>query len=462
MAAYKGQPAPKPSQLKSPVPSTAAIPEGSALGSYQPPTEIPRGSALETYQPVGTPSTETVAGVGEKVQSVEQPGMLMQGLDMVGRVADYPGGFVRAGLAGAAGLATGQADVVSGEDLAAAAVGKGPTAAEYLKRLGVSEGGSLDLPGIGRVSVRGAEGLALDILTDPLTLITKAIKSAPYLQQLVNAPGKASEALGEAIYKSALKAKDPKAAKAAGEILIESGAPVGGAEKLAMKIQDAATTMGKLRQGLYDRFTELGGKIDVTEGTFANANGVLKGMRQNPTLRGAADELEEMIFQYKGEGFVPIDVMSAWKTQLYDSLPKSAFNGPKLSNPAKMFKAALAKDMKTAIINAGNKVEKGLGDSIDTINSKWGTLLDVSPDMQKAVNPRGSLGLMIDGAVLASTGPKGYVVKKAYDVASSPYAKTLAGKALMSAGRSDLVNQATRQGLAATTRPSPLQPPEEP
>lgn len=303
----------------------------------------------------------------------------------------------------------------------------------------------MNLPGLGRVTLRGAAGLAGDIATDPLTMIAKTIKGAPYIAKLLESPGRASEALGEAVYKTAITAKDSRKAKVAGQAMIEAGAPVGGMAKIEQKIVEAANTMGNIRQGLYDKFAQLGGKIDVTDSTFANAQGVLKGLRKNPTLAPLADEFEAMLNQYKGQGFVPIDVMSTWKTQLYDSIPKSAFQGARLSNPGKAFKAALAKDFKNAIVDGGNKVEKGLGDAIDHVNDKWGALLEAKPTKDPL---GGTLGKAIDATTFAIGGLPGLMKKKALEVAIGPYGKTITGKALMQAGKTDLVNRLARQSVA--------------
>ncbi len=447
MAGNQGQPSPKPQSLPA---QPGAIPEGSALGDYKP----PQGSALETYDPMAASAASQDAS---SAPAPEGQSVTSQVLDATGRTLDYPGGGVRTALATGAGMIQNAVQgknpldqtIVTGEDAKAALVGKAPNSAEYLRRLGVSEGGSMNLPGLGRVTLRGAEGLALDVLSDPLTIIAKAIKGAPYIAKLLETPGRATEALGEAVYKSAITAKDSRKAKVAGQAMIEAGAPIGGQAALETKIADVAKTIGGLRQGLYDKFAQVGsGVIDVTEGTFQNARGVLKGLRKDPTLSPLADEFEAMLNKYQGQGFVPMDVMSAWKTNLYDSIPKSAWNGAKLSNPGKMFKAALAKDFKTAIVDSGNKVEAGLGDAIDHLNDKWGALLEAKP--QK--NPMGgSLGKVIDGVTYAFGGISGLIKKKALEVAVGPHGKTISGKALMAAGKSDYINRLVRQEMANQT-----------
>jgi len=469
MAAIAGQPTARPSDLNGPVPTPDINAAAQAF--------MAKESSQQAVPPQG--------GSGQDIDAAAQAFMQQQGqqgdeppqeptsttgkvLDAAGRVLDYPGGFMRAGLASAAGLASGQGEVVTPEDLKAAAVGKGPNAAEYLKRLGVSEGGSMNLPGFGRVTVRGAEGLALDIASDPMTVLAKTAKSIPYIGKILNMPGKAADALGEAIYKSAVAGTDAKlaarsgeaGATAVGDALVANGAPVGGLAKLAQKVSDISNTMGNVRQGLYDRFEQLGGKIDMPDDMFKNARGVIDNLRKNPTLRGLADEFEENVNKYQAEGFTSMSDMSKWKTQLYDSLPKGAFNGPALTNPGKMFKAALASDFKRRIISAGEEVEPGLGKAIDELNTKWGPLLEAQPQMAKAAGASTSLGKTIDAATLAAAGPKGFAVKKAFELATSPYAKTLAGKALMTGGRNGIATAVANRGLIDSQQPPA--PPDEP
>lgn len=439
MSGIQGQPGTKPTDINAPVPGASEV---TSFDQFEPTQAKATGQAVNSFDQFAAQSGQAPAAPVAEASG--------GALDTAGRVLDYPGGFTRAGLAEVAGIATGKPNLVTPEDLKAAAVGKGPNSAEYLRRLGVSEGGSLTLPGLGRVTLRGAEGLAFDVLTDPLTLIARTVKEIPYISKLLNAPNKASEALGEAAYKSAITAKDSEKAAKAGQALIDAGAPVGGQAKLDAAIAQTATTMGKIRQGLYDQFTQLGGQVDMPKDAFKNSEGVLANLRKNPTMHGLADEFEAMLNQYKGEGFVDMERMSQWKTQLYDSLPKNAFNGAKLANPGKMFKAALANDFKNLIVDSGNKVEKGLGDAINKVNDKWGALLESSGVPNGGA---GTLGKMIDAAAFGVAGLPGLLKKKAFDLAIGPYGRTIVGKALMDAGKQGVAGALTRQALIKPGQP---------
>ena len=80
------------------------------------------------------------------------------------RAMDATGGFIRSGLANVAGLLTGKGNIVKEEDLAKVAHGQSPDSDEYLGRLGVPKGGSMDLnPYVeGETTARGALGFLID------------------------------------------------------------------------------------------------------------------------------------------------------------------------------------------------------------------------------------------------------------------------------------------------------------
>lgn len=453
MAGIPGQPTPNPTDLSSPVPNpgTGLTPQES---SYMEQFSADETAYLDKNFGESGPGNSIItadAGGGSKgLANPNGPSAPMMFLDGMARAADLPGGIVRTAGAGVLAAATGQPEAVTMEDAKNAFKGKAPNSAEYLRRLGVSEGASIKMPILGKVTLRGAEGLALDIISDPLTLISKAIKSAPYIQKMLEAPGRATQAFGEAVYKSAIRSRaagaGAEAADTAAKVLVEQGAPIGGTAALAEKVNEAATTMGNIRQGLFDKFNELsGGKASFDPNKFTRARAMVDNLKKNPTTREYAEQLENTIAQYTAEGFIPIEDMTLMMNQLFDSLPKSVTKGANRKNIGNMFKAALAEDMRTQIKQFGNVADPGLGDALLDVNSKWGALLDVGPKMSDASS---NLGKKIDALTLALGGPKAYAVKKAYDVATGPYAKTVAGKALMEAGKTDVVNRLSRQVLA--------------
>lgn len=387
----------------------------------------------------------------------EQQGMAGKALDVAGRALDYGGGMIRTGLAEVAGLASGKPDTVTTDDLKNAAKGRAPLSAEYLRRLGVPEGGSMNLPGLGRVTTRGAAGLAADIATDPLTAITKLAKEVPYIGRLINAPGLAAEAAGEAVYKSAFKKIDAKLAEkgqdALSPILMEQGI-TGSTKNIAKQVEDMSNTMGKIRQGLYTKADQAGAMVNLTEG-FDRAEKVIERMKSNPGLAPAAAEFETLLNSYKNAGQVPISLVSDWKTQLYDALPKTAFDSfGKVKGQAMQFKSALAGDFRQKIVESGNKAEKGLGDAINVLNEKWGTLLNAQKPLgQQAKSAAGSsLGNWVDGILLGANQIPALILKKSMDLASTTAARTVAGKALMQAGQNGIAGALSRKAAIEAQR----------
>ncbi len=460
----------RPSALNSPVPGADGAAALNAFLSQQAqpsPADAAGAKALDTELAQQNPPEPPPP-------PPEQPGAVMQGLQAGAKVLDYPGGLVRTGLAEVAGLATGKLDTVKIEDVMNALKGKAPNSAEYLKRLGVSEGGRINIPFLGSVPARSIEGVALDIATDPLSAISKLVKEVPYIGKLINAPGAASEAAGEAIYRSGLKKVDAKMIERGGapisEALLESGAPVGTTQQLMEHVKNLSDTMGQTRQGLYDKAAELGAAVDLTQ-PLKRAEAVIERMMRNPPMKAAALELQTMLNSYKEMGVATLDLVSEWKTSLNDALPASAFGSTgRLKGSAMQLKQALAADFRDAIVATGNKAEKGLGDGIERINARWGTLLNAAKPMgQQAKSAAGaSLGGTIDTLLLASGHVPVAIAKKGMDLANTTYARTAFGKALIAAGQSGIANTlASRAAIepGVAQRPSPMQPPppaEEP
>ena len=460
MAGIQGAPSPKPGSVASPAPTQKpAVEDFSAASAPNSAPSLPPGE--DQYAPVSveTPPQET-------------PGIGSRALETAGQVLDYAGGLTRTGLAGAAGAAkmgyeaaTGQplSEPVAGPaDVLAAAKGKAPGTAEYLRRLGVPEGGSFKI-GDTKITARGVTGFAGDIATDPLTAVGKLVKEVPYLTKFLQTPSRATEAIGEAAYRSGLAKVDKKLAErgsgALSDVLIKEGAPIGGIVKIGDKVAAMSDTLGKVRQGLYDRATELGVSID-TAYPLRRAEAVIAKFNKDPGLAPAMSELRGLIDRYKAAGKVSIDELSAWKTNLYDSLPASAFDGfGKIKGQAKTVKAALAADFRDAIVGAGNKAEKGLGDAIDKLNEKWGILLESQKPLARGATEGGTgkLGTAIDGLLLGSGNGWALAGKKAAEVANSTAVKTAVGKAAMRVGQTDFMNRVARQSLATTQRPEPTE-----
>lgn len=507
MAGVKGS---QPANLEAPVPEAplpeaVKMPEQAASAAPAPQgTPAPQAAAtpdpLEALanehaqgQPAGKDPLEALADEHASGETGAWESYGKPALEGAARVLDYPGGHLRTAIATAAGAVMGK-PLTTDEDVKAAFKGKAPSSEEYLKRAGVPEGPELSIPGVGRVTLRDAEGLALDIATDPLTAVTKLAREVPYIGKFINTAGKGSEWVADKIYDSAFKKVDAKLAAKRTEPLsqvmregglgadeiakmkangvavpqsLEQGAATGTAKGLEATADHMANEMGNFRKTLYDKADQAGASIDLAKpGLTKNADAVLEAMKKDRGLAPQAAELEELLNRYK-QGTASIADLSAEKTNLYNALPKSHFdaNG-KASNVAMRFKAALALDMKNAIVAEGNRVEKGLGDAIDAVNGKWGVLIESRKPMAQVANSSGgTLGHAIDATILGSGHVGTYAAKKALELGTSTYARTQFGKALSAAGRAGLIDAMTRRAIidaGQSPLPAPLKQPEEP
>lgn len=394
-------------------------------------------------------------------------------LDYGMRGLDYGGGVIRTGLANTAGLVSGKGNVVTEEDLGNMAKGKAPMSSEYLKRLGVPEGPSLDfskatggmLP-FGKISARDVGGFAADVATDPLTAITKGVK--------VFRPGSTlAEKGGEKLFKSGLKNVDKeiveKGKGPVSDILFERG-KAGSMKTLKAEAEIAANEFMAQRERLYQAAADAGAKVDMS-GVVKNAEKEIEKLKANPGTRDMAEKLTEYLNKYKSEGFVDIKSASDWKTALYDSLPATAF-GPdgRVKGVTKNFEKALARDFKTAIEKAADEVAPGMGKQISELNEKTGSVLTAKKpfarEIRKAETPNnftqvdamtmGMGGLLGSGAggaaggVVGSTVP--LVLKQGAKVMNTTGGRTRSGLLLNNIGKSGLIDATARRGLIDRNR----------
>lgn len=396
----------------------------------------------------------------EQEASSEDPGLGSKALDYGLRALDYPGGLVRTGAAGLMGVA-------GKDDFAKAFRGKAPTSADYLERGGVDEGFRVNLsPAEGDTSLRDIEGFALDVLSDPLTAIAKGVRGAKGLagkaaDVALNPAEKALDRAGTGLYKSGLKKIDErlleKGAKPVSELLLKEG-KAGTTKQLSVEAKKIASELANKRATAYERATALGAQIDMTD-VVKNAEAEVARLRRDPGMAQAADNMAELLDKYKSQGFVDVGTASEWKTNLYNALPETAFDQTgKIKAPLKKVQMALAQDFKNAIVDAGNKAEKGLGDHIDKINEKWGTLIGAEKPMKMQIrrgntaNNLTSVDAMLGGTVGMYTQDPvsalgAIALKKAADASKTTYARTKGGLGLIKVGRSGLVDPMIRRGL---------------
>lgn len=391
----------------------------------------------------------------EKYKTPEQ-GLLGKGLDYGLRGLDYLGGVGRYAAAGIANLpyaaATGKS-ITAPEDLGRVVRGQAPGTAEYMERAGVPDGARVNLsPLEGDTSVRDVVGFAGDVALDPLTYAG----GAGLLRKGLRPVGGATEAVGKKMYRSGFKKIDERLVeqgkKKISDVLLESGAPTGTTKKLAKNMVKTGDDALRKRADLYKQATDLGVTVDLrfplknSEELIAKAT----SKKASPRLRKKADELMDMLLEYKREGKVDLETLSDWKTGLYDDLPPSAF-GPdgKPKGIYSKFEKALANDFKQAIVDAGNKAQKGMGDEIDKLNETLGTVISSRKPTKMQVR-RGettNMATSVDAMLAALASPAALASKKGADVAKTTYARTKVGKGLINAGQSGLLDPVVRQGL---------------
>lgn len=384
---------------------------------------------------------------------------------------DYAGGLTRTGVYSAISVLKNAAqgelkDDVTPNDIKSALQGKAPSSNDYLQRLGVPELGSMDIPLFGKTSGRGIAGFVSDITMDPIVALTTMAKDVPYIGKIINAPGALADKIGESVYKQAVGKIDAKVASRAGldsatpvaDALIANGAPVGSTSALAKKVDQIADTMGTARKTIYDDAKAKGIMADMGKAEFPEADKIITRLRDNPTTGPIADALQEMIDKFKSSGPVDLEKLSQWKTDLYNAVPDSAWTkgGASLRVPAQQFKKALSNDFKNLIVDSGNAGEKGMGDAIDAINSKWGPLLDAKDPMFKAAKSSGASGLgqQIDHTMLSLNHLPSYAVKKALDLATTSTGRTAIGKAIMKYGSTGFANATASRAIQGAVTPN--------
>lgn len=382
-----------------------------------------------------------------------EQGLLGKGLDYGLRGLDYLGGVGRYAAAGIANLpyaaATGKS-ITAPEDLGRVLKGQGPGTAEYMERAGVPEGARVNLsPFEGDTSVRDAVGFAGDVALDPLTYAG----GTGLLRKGLRPVGDATESVGKKMYKSGFKKIDERLAeqgkKPVSDVLLEHGAPTGTTKKLSKKMQGVADESLKARDELYKKATDLGVTVDLRY-PLKDVEELLATARTNPGTRKKVDELFDLLMEYKKEGKVDIQTLSDWKSSLYEALPPSAF-GPdgKAKGIYAKFEKALASDFRKAIIDAGEKSEKGLGTKIDELNETLGTVISAKKPTKMQIR-RGetpNIVTSVDAILAGVTNPGVIALKKGADVGKTTYARTKVGKGLIKAGQSGLVDPAARHGL---------------
>ena len=365
-------------------------------------------------------------------EAKDERGLLRKGFDYGMRALDYPGGLVRTGAAELAD-AFAPGDRVTGDDWKSALEGQAPTSAQYLERMGLEEGPSVNLPLLGKTSLRDAEGFALDVVSDPLTLVSKAAKPVAGLL----------ERTGAKTYKSGLKKIDErlieKGAGPVSDILLKEG-KTGTTKKLAKDADKILADKMSKRAAIYEEADKLGAKIDMPR-ALSGVYEKIQKLRKDPGLTDMADRLENFVSKYASEGPVDLKTASQWKTNFYNALPESAFDSfGKLKGPAKEIEREMARGLQNAIESVAESTKSGLGQGISSLNKDAQSLIGAKKPFamqaRRATTPNafstvdfmlGSGGLIHSpGAAIGLLG-----AKKLGDLSKTTVFRTNVGKGLI-------------------------------
>lgn len=205
---------------------------------------------------------------------------VMPAVDYTARGLDYAGGLVRTAIADAAL----PAEQIAGEDWQKALRGQALPSSEILKRSGVSEiatlsdalpelyskddSGLLRKGGWADPSARGALGLALDVVADPLTYFTLGASNLGKAGKLLKPGSAALESGGKAIYKSGLKRIDQEALKYGKEpvsdVLMKYGIS-GSADAIQKQMDNLSEKLLSERNNILKEATRAGGEVSMKD-----------------------------------------------------------------------------------------------------------------------------------------------------------------------------------------------------
>lgn len=378
-----------------------------------------------------------------------------QALDVAGKVLGYAGGLSRTALANSPGAIlmeklTGL-QISNPKDLKRALKGEAPTGAEYLERAGVPQGPSLSdvVPsayspsgeewlklqkgGWADPSARGAAGLAIDTVTDPLSYVSLGASGAA--KGALNPISKGIEKGGEALYKSGFKNIDTRLAekglKELSPYALEQGM-YGSQKSILSQMEKRLKDLVEERKGLYQK-GDLAGAVVSPESASKSAVARLDEMKSmGYGAPERADRLLETLAQHPAldrQTGLSLQKASDVKTSLYDLLPQNAFdaNG-RMTNEGKQMLKDLSLGYRDEILKAGEAAEPGLGKAINTTNEEMSAYLGALKPTQSelAKDTRKNLLTEVKSALLA-TSPKSAAAMWAAKGLNSPAFRTTAG-----------------------------------
>lgn len=401
----------------------------------------------------------------------------LKGLQYAGKALDYPGGVVRTGLG-----ATFQKNV-TGQDVLNALKGNPLSGDELLERAGESKGGSLSdiLPiysngpkhwyqpekgGMLDPTRRGAEGLALEMITDPLSLLAlgtskaasmalkagKELTPAEKLLQYTTRPiGRGLEEAGKSRYASALRNVD-ESLKIAGKppvspVFIQNEMPVGSMQTLREKSKDLASKAGRDIGNIESEATSRGATVNMLP-AMNDSMELSSEMRKSPhpNVQQAGQKLDDITASYLGQGEkVPVDKARAWSSEANKLASEQAFNPMTAGNVpfASEGNREIGQGLKGEVYNAIDKTTPELSDQYKLANKQYSSLS--SKDAKRELKNASKVEKRKNGITLVDAGlgagslatPQLLPVllgKKLMELGNSAYGRTATGKSLYNLG----------------------------
>lgn len=389
---------------------------------------------------------------------------VMPAVDYTARGLDYAGGLVRTAIADAAL----PAEQITGEDWQKALRGQALPSSEILKRSGVSEiatlsdalpelyskddSGLLRKGGWADPSARGALGLALDVVADPLTYFTLGASNLGKAGKLLKPGSAALESGGKAIYKSGLKRIDQEALKYGKEpvsdVLMKYGIS-GSADAIQKQMDNLAGALSNKQKGLLELADSAGVSVPMAD-AMKPAEEYISSIKatRDPVLQDAVSKLEDAVGSYKNLDVMPahlqgppqlIGVQQAnnFKSSIYDSLPKGAWaeSASGMSPALITGKKQQARGLKEAVEQAVDSI--GKGDDLRQINDELGRILTTQDKAasEAAKEANKNAFTSVDAMIAGSNNPTMLAVKKAADLAKMTGPRTNVGKFLYEQGR---------------------------
>lgn len=407
------------------------------------------------------------------IQVEENPSFLEKAVDLGLRGLDYAGGLTRTALADAIG----EDKTVTGDDWVNALKGKALSSNEILEKEGVPAGGSLSqiLPSLYSdtgnewlkfqrggpfdATPRGAVGLGLDIITDPLTYLTFGASAGSKTAKALQPVGSAIKKTGEKIYKSGLKPFDAvtedMAKTSASEVMTKYG--IGGTTKqIEKQVGNVAKELLEKKNQLLQYADKSGATINMRDATYdvrKNLLDVKKGI--DPIYKKRTRGVKEEVSEYRKLGELTPSQVDELKASLYRDINDNAFNPLKKNTIKDDFRKSTAKGLKESIEETLSKLEPGLGDELKNTNDELSTMLTIKDALRKEVKKADKKNIVssVDGG-LAGVALKDPLLgvglltgKKLSDLSKTTLFRTMSGKGLKSVGEAPpLIDVLARRG----------------